>query len=75
MPRRTEKHRADAWSDAPEEQIGESESCFLAVVMFLLLKGLIDPESASDRRRVREVHRKVLQGRFEEEVASDFATR
>lgn len=35
--------------------MSDGEKLFMAVVLFLVLKGLLDPKDAKDRKRVREV--------------------
>ncbi len=55
MQRQTEPTKSDLEWD---------EKLFLAVCAYLLLKGLISPKNATDRRRVRETYEKVRQGQF-----------
>ena len=38
--------------------MSDGEKLFLGVVLFLVLKGLLDPKDAHDRKRVREAYRR-----------------
>jgi len=39
-------------------KMSDGEKLFLGVVLFLVLKGLLDPKDANDRERVKETYRR-----------------
>jgi hypothetical protein len=45
-----------------DERISDAEKLFLAVVIFLVLKGLLDPKDADDKERVRKIWDRVKHG-------------
>jgi hypothetical protein len=51
-------------TEAPKQADNWDEKLFLAVVAFLLLKGLLKASDAANRRRVQETYEKLRQGRL-----------
>lgn len=45
-----------------DERMSDGEKLFLAVVIFLILKGLLDPKDAEDKERVRKVWDRMKEG-------------
>lgn len=63
------------WPAAPSRPMPWDEKLFLAVVAFLVLRGLLKASEASDRQRVRDAYEKLRQGKLAPSVTSDSMLR
>ena len=61
----------DPWNDQDQSPMTWDEKLFLAVCAYLLLKGLLKPSEASDRRRVRYIWDRLQQRKPPEGFASE----
>lgn len=61
----------DPWDETEPRPMTWDEKLFLAVCAYLLLKGLLKPSEASDRRRVRSVWEKLRQGQQRQDVTPE----
>ncbi len=61
----------DPWDETDPGPMSWDEKLFLAVCAYLLLKGLLKPSEASDRRRVRSVWEKLRQGKLRQDVTPE----
>lgn len=56
---------------AASERFSEAEKWFLAVAVFLVIKGILNPADASDRAKVRSAYDRLKQGKLPPELTND----
>ena len=61
----------NTWDDENSGPMKWDEKLFLAACAYLLLKGLLKPSEASDRRRVRYLWQRMRQDKLRQDVTPE----